>query len=236
MLHARKDKDYRIKAIDERAGATIIAIHGGGIEPLTGELATAIAGKEHNLYVLEGIRPADNEELRVPVARFQEMRLQALVRRSEVALSIEGISGRRHMVHLGGRNRRLKRLLEAHLAQAGLEIAGPATPGPAHDPTRFYNQAAAGGVQLELGIALRREMVTCPLAGYAWQDASHWTPLLYSFVDAVRAALGAYQTEVRADPAIALQRFEAATAAFPPTLRHPIRHDHHPNDDNGSEH
>lgn len=223
VMNARKDKDYRLRLVDVRAGATIIAVHGGGIEPLTSELASAIAGAEYNLYDLQGIRPSGNEELRIPVARFDEVRLRSLVKRSEAAIHIDGSPDQTREVHIGGSNRRLKRILTERLAPAGFCVSGPMTPGAAHDPSRFYNLAAAGGVHIELSEGLRREMVSCPLTGFAWQNASQWGDLLYRFVDAIRAGLQDYHLETRSDLDAALTRFEAATATFPPSLRRPRR-------------
>jgi phage replication-related protein YjqB (UPF0714/DUF867 family) len=74
VLHCVQGRNYRFVIRDLGADTTVIAIHGGGIEPLTSEVATAIAGEEHNLYDLRGIRARDNAALRVPVLRFGEMK------------------------------------------------------------------------------------------------------------------------------------------------------------------
>ena len=231
VLHARRDRDYRLKLLDLRAGATVIAIHGGGIEPLTSELAAAIAGSEYNLYDLQGIRPVGNDELRIPIARFDEMRLGAMVKRGETALSIDGVPGDEPLVHMGGGNHRLKHLLADRFSEAGWIVAGPATPGAAHDPTRFYNRCTLGGVHVELSEGLRCSMISCPLECFAWQDATCWKDAFYRFVDTVRSGLGAFHAQVHSDLDITMQRFDAATAMFPPSLRRPP---HYHNDDNGT--
>ena len=75
---------------DRGATVTIICIHGGAIEPLTSELATAIAGAKYNLYDLQGLRAGDNQQLRIPVARFEKVRLFTLLKLSHIAVSVDG--------------------------------------------------------------------------------------------------------------------------------------------------
>jgi len=211
VLKAQKDLDYRLNVVDRGADYTITAIHGGGIDPLTSELAAAIAGEEYNLYDFRGIRPQGNEELRIPAHRFDEMRLRQLLRHSRLALSVLGVEGTEEVVHLGGRNRRLVRILRQRLTEAGFVVRGPLGPGAAHDPTRFVNWPAEGGVQLELTRALRQKMVTGPLADFLWEDAQRWNELFGAFTVVVRGALMEYQAQMRADLGVALRRFEETT-------------------------
>jgi phage replication-related protein YjqB (UPF0714/DUF867 family) len=50
----------------------VIAPHGGGIEPGTSELATAIAGDDFSLYLFEGLKSAGNGELHITSTNFDE--------------------------------------------------------------------------------------------------------------------------------------------------------------------
>ena len=232
VLHSKKGVDYRLSISDLGSSVSIVATHGGGIEPLTGELAKLVAGQDHNVYVFEGLRLGSNAALRIPPSRFDEMRLRALVKRGHTAVSLDGSAGVEETIHLGGKNRRLKRILEAALSKAGYEVRGPAGPGAAHDPARFYNQSPSGGVQIELSLALRKELVDCPLVGYQWQDPAQWNARFHSLADLLREAISEYQQEMNADPAIALERFESATEAFPPSIRSHRSHQHAHGDDN----
>lgn len=211
VLKAHKDQDYRLDIVDRGADCTIVAIHGGGIDPPTSELAAAIAGEEHNLYDFRGIRPQGNEALRIPAHRFDEVRLRRLLHCSRLALSVLGVEGREEAIHLGGRNRRLLRILRQRLTEAGFVVRGPWGPGAAHDPTRFVNWPAEGGVQIELTEALRRKMVNGPLTDFLWEDAQRWNELFSAFVTVVRGALMEYQSQMRADLEVALGRFEEIT-------------------------
>jgi phage replication-related protein YjqB (UPF0714/DUF867 family) len=218
VLKALKDRDYRLNLTDREADVTVTAIHGGGIEPLTSELAAAIAGEEHNLYDFRGIRPQGNEELRIPAHRFDEMHLRQLLRRSRLALSVLGVEGAEALVHLGGRNRRLVRILRQRLTEAGFVVRGPLGPGAAHGPTRFVNWPAEGGVQMELTRALRQKMVDGPLADFLWEDARRWNDLFCAFIVTVRGALMEYNAQVRSDLDVALGGFEEATPEVRRTL------------------
>ena len=223
VMTATKDKDYRLVIRDRSSATTVVAVHGGNIDPLTSELAESIAGDTYNLYVFCGLR-ADSDGLHVPTRSFQEMRLSGLMRRSRVALSIEGVAGGDAIVHIGGRNRRLRTVLGDLLGFAGFQVAGPAKPGAAHNPRWFFNTPAEGGLQLELSRTLCQGMLDCPLDAPERTDPAHWTQRFESFVQAVRRALEQYRAEVDSDLQLTLERFERATDAFPPSLRSSYHH------------
>jgi phage replication-related protein YjqB (UPF0714/DUF867 family) len=219
VLNTIKDKDYRFVILDRGADVTVAAIHGGSTEPLTSELATAIAGDDCNLYDFRGLDVQDAKLMRVLPARFNDMRLQNLMKRARLGVSILGIEGAEAVVHVGGRNQHLKRILMARLQEAGFEVRGPCGPGAAHDPSRFYNLPSEGGVQLELTRALRASMLDAPLRDRLWEDAASWNARLVAFIVAVRGALVQYKSELDADLDVALESFERTTQAMPPSLR-----------------
>jgi len=211
-LKAERGRDYRVTVVDHGASVTVAAIHGGYIEPLTGTLAAAVAGADHNLYEFEALHAEASERLRIPFARFDDLRLRALMERSVAGLSVDGVPGDSDAtVHLGGANRTLLRRLAASLKELGYEIAGPATTGAAHSPRRFVNRAEHGGVQMELPARLRQSMVSVPLTDPGWQDPAAHTPRFSAFVRAVRDGLDAYIAGLRADLGEALERFERTT-------------------------
>lgn len=219
VLNTEKGVDYDLTVVEGGGEITIAAIHGGGIEPLTGELATAIAGDEHNLYIFQGLRPQGNDALRIPISRYDEMRLRALLQRSQTALSLEGVDGEEKAVLLGGQNRRLRAILQEVLEGAGWKTGNLSQVVAAHDPSLFFNRPPQGGVQLELSHALRATMVEGPLSGFVWEEEARWNEHFYTFVDTVRGALERYLLEVASDLDRTLERFERATDAFPPSMR-----------------
>ncbi len=224
VLHCVQGRDYRFNIHDLGDDVTITAIHGGAIEPMTSEVAMVIAGEDHNLYDLRGMRAGDNSALRVPAQRFDEMRLRTLLKRSRTALSVLGVPGEEPVVHLGGKNRRLRAVLEEQLVEAGFAVRGPHGPGAAHHPRRFVNWPSAGGVQMELSLALRRTMTRAPLEGFQWEDPAGWTDRFNALVRATRGALRDEAALARDDLGEALERFEAATRTFPAELRSSYHH------------
>ena len=227
VLNTTKGEDWDLLIQQPGAPIAIITIHGGAIEPLTSELAAAIAGDEHNLYDLRGVRATGNAELRVPAIRFQEMRLQMLLERCQTALHLDGVDGDEPVMYLGGRNTSLISHLEEALSAAGFRVEPPPSPLMVQSRQRFYNQPELGGVQIELSLGLRQRMVTALLAeGSGWQEVSHQTLVFRTFVEAVRRALQDYLVAVRSDLDLTLQRFEQASKDFPVHLRSGNGRDH----------
>ncbi len=220
VLNTEKGVDYDLTVVDRGGEVTVAAIHGGGIEPLTGELAAAIAEGEHNLYILRGLCSQGNDALRIPVSRYDEMRLRALLQRGQVALSLEGVRGEGEAVLLGGQNRRLGAILQETLTEAGWETGNLSQVVAAHDPALFFNRPPQGGVHLELSHAVRAAMIDGPLSGSGWEEAARWNHRFHTFVDVVRGALERYLLEAASDLDSILERFERATDAFSPSMRH----------------
>lgn len=219
VLSAVKGKDYDIRIREVGASVAVVALHGGGIEPLTGELAHAIAGEEYNLYLFEGLRPSNNEALRISPLRFREMRFEALLHRSKTVLSIAGVGDIGMTVQVGGTNKFLRALLLEAFTQAGFDGRPSETPGIDEAPAYFFNRAEEGGVQLELSAALRGSFINGPLHAFRWQDPTCWNERFYLFVDTVRGALAHYVAASRGDLAKALERFERTTRLMPPWMR-----------------
>jgi phage replication-related protein YjqB (UPF0714/DUF867 family) len=219
VLNSDLNLDYRVLVVDRGVSTTIVCIHGGAIEPLTSELAAAIAGSEYNLYDLQGLRSGDNSALRIPVARFDEVRLFTLLKRSQVALCIDGAPGLDSVVHVGGSNALLKQILREQLSQSDFQVCASHTTGAAHDPARFYNASLMGGVLLELSAALRAEMTLQSLISRGWQQPSSWQEPFFRFAAAVRSALQTHALQAASDVTKALSHFEATTSRMPPELR-----------------
>ena len=216
VLDAVKGVDYDVVVVNRAAPTTVVAIHGGLIEPLTAELASAVADADCNLYEFRALSAGNVERLRLPVNRFDDLRLRAMMEHSQEALALLGAPGMTPTVHLGGRNQTLKRALSQALDAAGFQVAGPATPGAAHDPRRFYNLPANGGVLLELARGLLSELAV-----------GSRSERLCALVEAIRAGLAEYRVVLRDDVGRAMERFERDTQAMPPSVRRPHGHHEH---------
>jgi phage replication-related protein YjqB (UPF0714/DUF867 family) len=67
------NEDYKISICDVGSPVTIIAPHGGKIEPQTSYIAGRIAGDQFNCYCFEGIKPNNNVRLHITSHHFDEM-------------------------------------------------------------------------------------------------------------------------------------------------------------------
>jgi phage replication-related protein YjqB (UPF0714/DUF867 family) len=142
-----------------RDRVAVIAPHAGHIEPMTGEIAQAIASRNHRLYKFVGKAPFGNARLHIPSTRFDEPTLRSVLTGCRTAISIHGCSSDEEAVTLiGGVNRTLAALIHASLERAGFAVMD----APAHlaslDPRNLVNRVPEGGVQLELTRRLREDL------------------------------------------------------------------------------
>ena len=182
----REGETWRVVS---RAGGTsfaVVAPHGGGIEPGTSELAHAIAGADHALYVFEGLMWRGNERLHVTSTRFDEPRLAVIAKQVDVLIAMHGERGDGRNVYLGGLHEELRGRMERQLREEGFEVGvHPLLAGL--EPANLCNRGrSARGVQLELSAGLRRSM----FASLGRRGRASPTAVFDRFVAAVRAGLG----------------------------------------------
>lgn len=226
VLNTVKDQDYRLDVHQPSQEMAIVAIHGGGIEPPTGELAAAIAGQEYSRYIFQALRASGNAQMRIPMTRYDEMRLRALLQHSQAAVALDGVPGVDQTVHLGGRNRLLREKLIESLQAAGFETGRLVAPGAAHNPARFYNWPQRGGVLIELPLAFRMALVTGPLEAFQREDSDSHSERFACLVEAIRQAMAVHLSEVRVDLDRTLDRFEQDTGRIPRSICSSKGHSH----------
>ena len=224
VLSATKGIDYDIRVREAGGYVTVAAIHGGSIEPLTSEIARAVAGQDYNLYDFRGLRAGRNDELRVSPLRYDEARLLALVARSKTVLSIAGVADVGMTLQVGGANATLRNVLLEALVRSGFDSRPSATPGIGSSPAFFFNRAEKGGVQIELSQALRASLIDCPLHACQWEDPTSWNDRMHLLVQTIREAMDLYVSGDRVDLAETLERFERTTRLIPKWMRH-AQHD-----------
>lgn len=195
----KKDKkegvDYTIRSVDAHSKLTVVAPHGGYIEPGTSELATAIAGDDYNLFDFGAIRHEGAGKLHVTSENFRDPELQDLLAQSDASLSLHGMAGDGKTIYLGGLNCELKQVIAKHLREAGFSVDAdpPKLKGDSKD--NFVNQTRDGGAQLELPMGLRKEMLP-DLANGTYDPSKPGTrsKRFDDFVRAVREAMAEYRT------------------------------------------
>lgn len=151
-------RDFCVRLRDHPGTTVIIAIHGGGIEPGTSEVAEAIAGEDFSFYAFEGIKETDNGDLHITSTRFNEPLCIALVTESPRAISIHGECSDEKVVFLGGRDAEMRDRLCSSLKASGFTVEthrNPELPG-CHEANICNRGRSGSGVQLESSKGLRR--------------------------------------------------------------------------------
>ena len=219
VLRNSRGVDYEIDFYARSEELTVVAIHGGGIEPLTGELARAIAGEEYNLFEFRGIRPSGNMELHVSSLRFDEIRLRGLLTTANTAISIHGSTGEAPVAYVGGGNKALVSSIAEHLAEAGFETQRARGRLAGRHPDNLVNRPKDRGAQLELSRGLREAMVEGGRIGLAGGSPDRPTEQFTRFVEAVRLAVRCYLDARRVDLDRAIEDAARTTALIPPELK-----------------
>jgi phage replication-related protein YjqB (UPF0714/DUF867 family) len=152
----------------------VLAVHGGGIEGGTSEIALAVAGYHpatfapaadhrgvHDLWIFEGLLSSGNSDLHVTSIHYDDPIALELVQDSRRCISLHGFSdddanGRSQ---IGGLDTELKSLVLEELTVAGIpaRIAGKKLDG--NNPENICNRTTIGaGVQLEMGTTYRASL------------------------------------------------------------------------------
>lgn len=153
----REGEDWVRDREDRGSRILVMAPHGGWIEPLTTELAQAVAGTEFSFYSFRGIKERGNEGLHITSHRFDEpLALEAAARADQV-LAIHGErTFRRAFVMVGGGCDGMRRELEEALAEAGFPLRKPREGLDGRHHRNICNRGRLGtGGQLELSEGLR---------------------------------------------------------------------------------
>lgn len=187
----RRGRDYRVRCLSRRSLATVIAPHGGFIEPGTSALARAIAGSEFSLFDFQGLAANEAFRLHVTSHRFRDLALLELLSRSAFALSIHGMPNHRVQdeIWLGGLNQSLRARVEAALRASGFSVnASPPRYKGIH-PANIVNLCLDKGVQIELPLSLRERMFAGERLYHRNGRCPKTTEVFARFVLAIRLAV-----------------------------------------------
>lgn len=148
--------DYKIDTQDTASNIVVIAIHGGGIEPGTTELAKEVAGNEYDYYSFAGIMKSGNSILHITSSNFDEPIARSLVMKSQETISIHGFSSSEKITYVGGLDTNLVKKVKESLTSAGFTVADAPSYLAGSNPVNICNSnSIKAGVQIELSTALR---------------------------------------------------------------------------------
>jgi len=160
--------NYFIKCIDRGSKVTILAPHGGRIEPGTDTIAKAIACQNFNYYgfIAERSKIEGRKNMHITSHKFDESKALELVGKSKVVIAIHGCKDEQIVkdikknfgkhIFIGGRDEVLKDKLEKVLWEAGLAIGREKFKGIEKD--NICNRGTTGkGIQFELTKSFRND-------------------------------------------------------------------------------
>lgn len=154
--HEQEGRDFRIHSLWRNSPLTLLAPHGGGIEPGTLPIARAVAGDLYNLYGFEGLKAGSgNRRLHITSHRFDEPRCLEMLARSRWVLVIHGRATPEPSACLGGLDITLQTHLAAALETAGIPVVTVRGLAGNHRANLCNRGLQGAGVQLELGSPLR---------------------------------------------------------------------------------
>ena len=155
--------------------AIVMAIHGGGIEKGTSEIAIATAGYHpatllpavdghalHDFWLFEGLLPSGNGRLHVTASRYDDPIAMELVQNARRCISLHGCTDTQAngKIQIGGRDHELREIVLEELTTA--RIPAEITTNPMLDgdlPDNIANQTKIRGcVQLEMGTSYRASL------------------------------------------------------------------------------
>lgn len=149
-LSMNEDK-FSVEVQDIGAPITIMAIHGGRIEPGTSNIAKTIAGRDFNYYCFNGEKLTHNWDLHITSDLFDDQQALALASRSELVITIHGCVGSGKVAYTGGNNEVLRLMLEKELNDKSIQSrAHPTFNGQGFNNICNKGIGSMGGVQFEL--------------------------------------------------------------------------------------
>jgi len=156
-LHRREGSEaYEIVLHDRQSPVTIVAPHGGNIEPGTTELAQLMAGNSFNFYSFIATKDQDSPDLHITSHNFDEPRCLTLLERSQHVITVHGFKFDRAMIYIGGLDHELKDRIRQALLDENLPVADDHPKYQGIHPSNICNRSLSGrGVQLEVSRHLR---------------------------------------------------------------------------------
>ncbi|WP_124726454.1 poly-gamma-glutamate hydrolase family protein [Staphylospora marina] len=209
----RPGVDYRILTRTRPTSRTLImAIHGGGMELGTSEVAKGIANYDEtgnefdpdlingtdmfNAYLFEGIKSTGNNVLKIPSETFDEPTAVSMVDKGFRVLSIHGIPDRvsgQQEVMVSGLDTWTRGWVAKRLREAGFTVTvDSSSDAEGNNPANIANEGLKrAGVHLELTYSLRKAMFRDVDTKAGRDEAVDKTDVYYRFVKAVREGLKA---------------------------------------------
>jgi phage replication-related protein YjqB (UPF0714/DUF867 family) len=120
-LELNENKNFNINISNKNKDVTVLAIHGGEIEPITSDIAEMIASVDFNYYIFNGNKPGSDEDLHLTSTHFDDSVCLNMVKNSKITVSIHGSADKESIIYLGGLDIELRNIIEKLLKIEFLE-------------------------------------------------------------------------------------------------------------------
>ncbi len=181
-------RDYLLKVSSIGSPVVILALHGGGIEPGTEEVAHEIHQTGEGLFVFSGIKRKGNNVLHVTSTLYDHPLALEIVKKSLFSISIHGFDGEEAITYLGGRcNKGISAIAEA-LDTAGFHVSvNPPSEIDGKDSKNIVNKnIRKKGVQVEISRGQRKTF----FKEYGSRKGrQHRTKVFFRFTNALRCGM-----------------------------------------------
>ena len=152
----RQESEYRVEVVDRASEVTIIAPHGGRIEPHTAEIAALIAGVDYNLFCFHGLKQDDNYDLHITSHRFDHPGALEVVGKAHRVIAVHGCTVIEPVAYLGGLDIELIGQIGTELTTLHIENECNLERFSGIHHHNICNRGRCGrGVQLELSRGIR---------------------------------------------------------------------------------
>lgn len=150
-------EDYQVRFHRRDGRVLIMAPHGGNIEPMTSEIAEAIAGENYSLYSFEGLKAEGNRGLHIESHLFDEPRALQAVEKADIVVTVHGqLNHQEEFIMVGGLYVDLRSEIRRQLEEADFRTRPPTEGLQGIDPDNICNRGRwKGGVQLEISRKVR---------------------------------------------------------------------------------
>lgn len=196
MQKTVEGQDWDIETYDTDSDIISMAVHGGGIEIGTTELAKLVAEKgEYNFFSFTAKLSSNNTQLHVTSTNYDAPRIIDKIQDSSHSISIHGASGTEEYTYMGGGNTALKNLIWKYLTEKGFDCRESPGNLAGVEPMNIANRTMLGmGVQLELSTEMRKAFFKDKDWSRAKrEDRGTWTLKLYNYADAIVKAVTEYK-------------------------------------------
>jgi phage replication-related protein YjqB (UPF0714/DUF867 family) len=169
--HETEGKDYQVSYQRRDERVLIMAPHGGKIEPMTSEIAEAIAKDDYSFYSFEGLKTDGNSVLHIESHLFDEPCALKAIEKADLVVTVHGqLNHKEEFIMVGGLHVDLRSEIRRGLEAAGFQTRPPTEGLQGIDPDNICNRGRwKGGVQLEVSRKVRDSLRMAPdrLQGFA---------------------------------------------------------------------